>query len=545
MYQNTNMNDLPPEILHQIISLLSFDQNVTNRAVSKYWYGICNDTISVRIPKFITKKLLSKMVHCDPELLVLIEDKLSSKQKNHLCACFAYLGDEIKIEYWIDQGAVWNCECTNYALYNEKYHLIRHFDPAINIRHIPYEVKLSARPFRKRIYKKFLKIISNQKYQTYVADWLKEHSDDFLKLEKLSLVAIKNSNCHVLEFLNSQPNRYVFGIDELKYVIQNNDLEMFQWIMENCLIKTGLLEDEYNQNLLFIEAAYHGKLDILKYIQSVSTYINHNYLHEGIRKVKSADYQYRDTKDFMVHTVCTAYIASIANNQNYVEQYLLLYWSDTLHDLYYDINQSIVTTFFKQIITSQNIIAIDKLLSFDTGHYLIEIAIKLGNLNICQHIHQRCPLILNHFDDLLYSVAIHGHADILQYLSDHMNNSKQKIIYYGRKLMLFAIQHDHLNVAKWLVNFWDREIIHSSIRIDYAPFWNQKIYGWLKGFQRVVFIRKRGKYEPVTVGSIYNLKRIFCVDKMCYMTGTMVRFVKTNQRTLDYVTNYIRSVGMI
>lgn len=526
------MDDIPSEIHCKIISYLPLKQIVINRTISKCWYQISNYVIKLLIPEHLKKKLIAKMVQCDPEILTLLDGEFTSKQKNHICACFAYSGNVAKIEYYLKNGATWNRKCTNYALFNNHFSIVRQFGSLsdIDTHHLPYEIGLNLRTFKKKTCNLFLKMKRIKKYQSHVSEWLNEHLDDFLKLEKISLVAIKDNNHHVLKVLNSQPNRYVFDSKDLKYVIRFGNLEMFQWMVENCLFNFKLSNGN-KQNSLFCEAAFYGKLDILKYIQ-LKIICNDD--------LDSIYFQDNKTDKCIIYLVHNAYLAAVANNQRHIMNYLHPDWTI---EFSISNNWTIAIKCIRNIVIKNNISALNKLTSFMISWYLTKMVIEVGNVEMLQYIHQYYPTFFHTMHKPFHTAVIHGHLHILQYLHDNLRNGKQKIIYYGKKLVLFAIQHDHLHIAKWLINFWDTEIVHSPDRSIYSSFWNQKIYGWLNGIPFIPW--KKGQYEPIIVASIYNLKRTFCVSKYCYATGTIVRYVKTNQRTLDYVANYIKTVGIL
>lgn len=499
-----------------IMAFLPLKQIVKCRLVSKKWYHRLNDIVVYAITGHLTKKILTGLVKYDPSILSGIEDQLNTKQLTHVCACYAFLNDQIKVNYYLEKGAVWNLKCVNYALIGGNKHYLKKYGNPKGIDKIPVSEIMSSFNAINQRKEDYLNLIQNKNYILWVIDWIILHQCEFMDLGSISLVAIKNQAFDILKFLGN--GKYEFKMDDLKYVIKYGDLEMLEWILNKRSI-IRILKDVSNDEILHSLAAYYGKLDMLILLRNKSPKAKlYQKLNNG---------EYVDTKmnglnkiNRIVYSIYATHFAALANHQIHILEYLQLEqkFGISFGLKYAYFKKPYLEKYIRKVIGDNNEGAINVIHetygSYALGH-IGTFAIDLGNLNVTRYIYSIGGYKQN--GGPRYALTLmNGHTHILEYFHHKLGHVFVESIMINFSAMIeYAIQNDKKIAATWLIKFW-----LSQMKLTQAVISNIKYM----------------------IPTFQKFKKTFCVPKMCYMNDIVVNYAKTNHKTINHVINLLQSV---
>lgn len=510
------MNLIPVEIFDAIMTSLPLKQVVEYRLVSHDWSSYLNTIIVRTIVNHLTKKVLTGLVKHDPSILSEIEGQLNAKQLKHICACYAYLGDQAKVDYYLGKGVEWDLKCVTYALIGGNEHFLKRYGNPSGVNKIPVSEIMSSLDVINQRKKDYLYLIQNEIHDPMLIDWFKEKQNDYLDFGKISMVAIKNQALDILQFIGNKGYEFDFG--DLLFIIKCGNLEMLHWILnQRSIVK--VMNDVSNDGYFHAAAANTGNPEILQLLRSRSTNSKlFQKLHDG---------KYIDTKqdgldkiEPIIDSIYATHVAALASHRTEILEYIKseLELGIPFNLQYYYAEKPNLNVFIKKIINDNNKEAINiiyKTYGLCALGHIKMLTIQLGNLNIVEHIESMAEYDQD-YDQLLTSALMNKHLHLLDYYHRKLGHTFVAIIMrcFGQ-LIDYAIKNDIKIAADWLIKF---KLSQMEITPDISFIFSFIITNFQKS------------------------RRTFCVSKLCYMNGMTVKHAKTNHKTIDHVINLIQSV---
>lgn len=330
------MELLPLEIRHEILSSIPIKTIVPYRNVCRSWTNLIDDIIKRKKINEITFGMLANMINtnCDNYLFFLYES-LTNKLQNKICRVYAYKNDVEKVEYCINNGALWTRKSLCYALIGfNRFNYVN--DPLIIS---PLINKYGLLDLEQEQIKSIIKcntkhdnnyIVTHRNFDMvfsrYVsdyahhADWLLRHRNNFINclpfnniLSTLIKIAIRNDDFEILNKVSS--GGHIFECCDFMEAIKSNKPEILKLLIsmngETTVIYADLLyesakldRDEIfkllyheaskqiqpivNHTIIFTHLLNNGNIELLKWFHTITQFSeNFSLLHIAIAKKNS------------------------------------------------------------------------------------------------------------------------------------------------------------------------------------------------------------------------------------------------------------------
>lgn len=256
--------DFPTEVIVYFLSNLSLEELFPMRLVSTNWYAIINWMITTKPSNKIHFSTLIRLIETNPNLIDQMFVNLSARDKNNVCAVYAYLGIMPKVEEYISLGAQWTPKAVGMSFCSGSKKFISKFGNA-NLTETIMDT-LYQNYVNKRFNTK--NIVGVQKtYGDKVAKWIDRHLDIYHQCEQdIVKTAVMKDNVSIIEtILKNEPYPdFLYGTKKYyctytslrirKLAVEFRKMKIIKWFMNK---KTSMDEEmmmyavEYNHYDLF------------------------------------------------------------------------------------------------------------------------------------------------------------------------------------------------------------------------------------------------------------------------------------------------------
>lgn len=243
------MNIIPVEIEHYFFSFLSLKDLVQNRLVSNHWLESINIFLKLKRVAYFDDIILASMVKSNSSMLDSMMDRFTVKQKSKICAYYAYYGNKEKINYCLENGAIWNDYCVNYAIYGRNKRLVDIYGSGNIGTEVPYlvlHIDYSDKKMETEndsINNHYQYHISQKIYGDIVSQWLIGSYEKYYQYQNILVMALIENNDEILQELKKCD--YQMQESDFIGIIKYGNMEMIKKVFPMfrvCKITSKFLE---------------------------------------------------------------------------------------------------------------------------------------------------------------------------------------------------------------------------------------------------------------------------------------------------------------